>query len=165
VTSSPTHDTSQHSTALHYNVTCHKELRASRVTPPHLVRDTQLLQKSVTVRNYIDPGNFESDVQAGAVAGYQLLWVLFWSTAMGLVLQLLAARLGVVTGMFFPPFFFLLLSLFSSFTLPLFSLFVTLVGKHLAEHCRERYSKPVRLTLWVMTEFAIIGSGIMKRGG
>jgi len=81
---------------------------------------------------YVDPGNFESDVQAGARAGYQLLWVLFWSTVMGLILQLLAARLGVVTG------------------------------KHLAEHCRENYSKPIRLTLWLMTEFAIIGSDIQE---
>lgn len=81
---------------------------------------------------YIDPGNFESDVQAGAVAGYSLLWVLFWSTAIGLILQLLAARLGVATG------------------------------KHLAEHCRERYSRPVSLSLWLMTEFAIIGSDIQE---
>eukprot|EP00026_Physarum_polycephalum_P006005 Phypoly_transcript_06045.p1 GENE.Phypoly_transcript_06045~~Phypoly_transcript_06045.p1 ORF type:complete len:444 (-),score=53.35 Phypoly_transcript_06045:181-1512(-) len=81
---------------------------------------------------YVDPGNFESDVQAGAVAGYQLLWVLFWSTVMGLALQLLAARLGVVTG------------------------------KHLAELCREKYSPPVRITLWLMTELAIIGSDIQE---
>lgn len=42
---------------------------------------------------YLDPGNLESDLQAGAYAGYQLIWVLFASTAMGLVLQILAARL------------------------------------------------------------------------
>jgi natural resistance-associated macrophage protein len=51
---------------------------------------------------------------------------------MGLVLQLLAARLGVVTG------------------------------KNLAEHCRERYNIYVSYTLWVMTELAIIGSDIQE---
>ena len=47
---------------------------------------------------YVDPGNLESDLQAGAYAGYQLTWVLCGATAMGFFLQLLAARLGVVTG-------------------------------------------------------------------
>ncbi|XP_063953169.1 natural resistance-associated macrophage protein 1-like [Lytechinus pictus] len=47
---------------------------------------------------YLDPGNIESDLQSGAVAEYKLLWVLMWCTVMGLVLQLLAARLGSVTG-------------------------------------------------------------------
>ncbi len=47
---------------------------------------------------YLDPGNLESDLQAGAYTGYQLIWVLFVSTCAGLVLQILAARLGIVTG-------------------------------------------------------------------
>lgn len=37
-------------------------------------------------------------LQTGATTGYQLLWVLLWSTAMGGLLQSLAARLGVATG-------------------------------------------------------------------
>ena len=81
---------------------------------------------------YLDPGNLESDLQAGAYAGYQLLWVLFWSTAFGLVLQILSARLGVVTG------------------------------KNLAECCRLEYSRPVSVALFVMTEIAIIGSDIQE---
>eukprot|EP00937_MAST-01D_sp_MAST-1D-sp2_P001356 g1356.t1 len=81
---------------------------------------------------YLDPGNLESDLQAGAYAGYQLLWVLFWSTAFGLVLQVMAARLGVVTG------------------------------KNLAECCRLEYSRPVSLALFVMTQIAIIGSDIQE---
>ncbi|EDV27831.1 uncharacterized protein TRIADDRAFT_20654, partial [Trichoplax adhaerens] len=36
---------------------------------------------------YLDPGNIDSDLQAGAVAGYKLLWVLWWSTVLGLLLQ------------------------------------------------------------------------------
>jgi hypothetical protein len=47
---------------------------------------------------YLDPGNLEADLQSGAYTGYQLLWMLFWATIMGLLLQVLAARLGVVTG-------------------------------------------------------------------
>lgn len=48
---------------------------------------------------YLDPGNLESDLQAGAQTGYSLMWVLWWSTVIGLVLQILSARLGVVTGL------------------------------------------------------------------
>jgi natural resistance-associated macrophage protein len=81
---------------------------------------------------YLDPGNLESDLQAGAYTGYQLIWVLFWSTALGLLLQILAARLGVVTG------------------------------KHLAQLCREQYRPAVSRALWLMTELAIIGSDIQQ---
>jgi len=81
---------------------------------------------------YLDPGNLESDLQAGAVAGYSLIWVLFWSTILGLALQILAARLGSVTG------------------------------KSLAEICREEYPKPVSLLLWIITESSIIGSDIQE---
>ncbi|XP_064387792.1 natural resistance-associated macrophage protein 2-like [Halichondria panicea] len=81
---------------------------------------------------YIDPGNIESDLQVGAVTQYKLLWVLLWSTVMGLILQLLSAKLGVVTG------------------------------QHLAQVCRERYPKPARITLWLSMELAIIGSDIQE---
>nr|XP_020647740.1 natural resistance-associated macrophage protein 1 isoform X5 [Pogona vitticeps] len=47
---------------------------------------------------YLDPGNIESDLQCGAIAGFQLLWVLLWATVLGLLCQRLAIRLGVVTG-------------------------------------------------------------------
>lgn len=36
---------------------------------------------------FVDPGNLEADLQTGAGTGYQLLWVLLWSTAMGGLLQ------------------------------------------------------------------------------
>ncbi len=81
---------------------------------------------------YLDPGNLEADLQSGAYTGYQLLWMLFWATVMGLLLQVLAARLGVVTG------------------------------KNLAQMCRLEYPRPVALVLWVMTELAIIGSDIQE---
>ncbi|KAM6151945.1 natural resistance-associated macrophage protein 1 [Erethizon dorsatum] len=47
---------------------------------------------------FLDPGNIESDLQAGAVAGFKLLWVLLWATVLGLLCQRLAVRLGMVTG-------------------------------------------------------------------
>ncbi|GAM26349.1 hypothetical protein SAMD00019534_095240 [Acytostelium subglobosum LB1] len=81
---------------------------------------------------YLDPGNLESDIQAGAAGGYQLLWVVWWSTVIGLWLQLLAAKLGTATG------------------------------RHLAEHCRDYYPKTARILLWIMTELAIIGSDIQE---
>ena len=84
---------------------------------------------------YLDPGNLEADLQQGAYTGYSLLWVLFWCTAMGLFLQLLAARLGVVAG------------------------------KDLASMCVDPvhgYPYPVAMSLWVCTELAIIGSDIQE---
>ena len=47
---------------------------------------------------YLDPGNIESDMQSGAIAEYSLLWVLLWATVLGMVLQRLSARIGVVSG-------------------------------------------------------------------
>jgi len=47
---------------------------------------------------YLDPGNVQSDLQSGTVAQFKLLWVLMWATFLGLLMQRLAARLGVVTG-------------------------------------------------------------------
>ncbi len=47
---------------------------------------------------YIDPGNIESDLQAGAQGGYTLVWVLFWSTVLGWFLQMTAVRLANATG-------------------------------------------------------------------
>lgn len=81
---------------------------------------------------YLDPGNLESDLQAGAYTGFELIWVLFWATVIGFALQVLAARLGTVTG------------------------------KNLAEVCREEYPRCVSLGLWLMTELAIIGSDIQE---
>ncbi|XP_056590568.1 natural resistance-associated macrophage protein 2 [Triplophysa dalaica] len=81
---------------------------------------------------YLDPGNIESDLQSGAKAGYKLLWVLLGATIIGLLLQRLAARLGVVTGM------------------------------HLAEVCNQYYPTTPRIILWLMVELAIIGSDMQE---
>lgn len=81
---------------------------------------------------FLDPGNLEGDLQAGAIAGYSLLWLLMWATAMGLLIQLLSARIGVVTG------------------------------RHLAELCREEYPKWAGIVLWIMAELALIGADIQE---
>ncbi|KAJ0733049.1 putative NRAMP family protein [Helianthus annuus] len=81
---------------------------------------------------FLDPGNLEGDLQAGAIAGYSLLWLLLWATAIGLLVQLLSARLGVATG------------------------------RHLAELCREEYPNWAGKLLWVMAELALIGADIQE---
>uniref|UniRef100_A0ACB8G1P0 Uncharacterized protein n=1 Tax=Sphaerodactylus townsendi TaxID=933632 RepID=A0ACB8G1P0_9SAUR len=81
---------------------------------------------------YLDPGNIESDLQCGAIAGFQLLWVLLWATILGLLCQRLAIRLGVVTG------------------------------KDLGEICHYYYPKVPRILLWIMIEIAIIGSDMQE---
>nr|XP_045003332.1 natural resistance-associated macrophage protein 1 [Jaculus jaculus] len=81
---------------------------------------------------FLDPGNIESDLQAGAVAGFKLLWVLLWATVLGLLCQRLAARLGVVTG------------------------------KDLGEVCHLYYPKLPRTLLWLTIELAIVGSDMQE---
>ncbi|KAF3536286.1 hypothetical protein F2Q69_00021143 [Brassica cretica] len=79
---------------------------------------------------YIDPGNFETDLQAGAQYKYELLWIILVASCAALVIQSLAANLGVVTG------------------------------KHLAEHCRAEYSKVPNFLLWVVAEIAVVACDI-----
>lgn len=79
---------------------------------------------------YMDPGNLESDFQAGAQYKYELLWVILVASIFALIIQSLAANLGVITG------------------------------KHLAEHCREEYPRKISFILWVFAEVAVIGADI-----
>ncbi|CAN0917974.1 Metal transporter Nramp2 [Linum grandiflorum] len=81
---------------------------------------------------FLDPGNLEGDLQSGAIAGYSLLWLLMWATAIGLLIQMLSARLGVATG------------------------------RHLAELCRDEYPNWARMLLWIMAELALIGADIQE---
>src|SRR5713226_8173307 len=74
---------------------------------------------------YMDPGNWATDLEGGARFGYRLLWVLLLSNAMAILLQTLAARLGIVAG------------------------------RDLAQACRESYSRTVCNALWVLCEIAI----------
>ncbi|KAI6672049.1 hypothetical protein NL676_006934 [Syzygium grande] len=79
---------------------------------------------------YIDPGNFETDLQAGAQYKYGLLWIILVASCAALIIQSLAAKLGVVTG------------------------------KHLAEHFRMEYPKLPNFILWVLAEIAIVACDI-----
>eukprot|EP01119_Soliformovum_irregulare_P015574 TRINITY_DN4394_c0_g1_i1.p1 TRINITY_DN4394_c0_g1~~TRINITY_DN4394_c0_g1_i1.p1 ORF type:complete len:565 (-),score=117.90 TRINITY_DN4394_c0_g1_i1:40-1542(-) len=81
---------------------------------------------------YIDPGNFATDIQAGAQFNFRFIWVLVFATTLGLFLQVLSARLGMVTG------------------------------KHLATVCREEYGPKsfITISVWLITESAIIASDI-----
>ena len=74
---------------------------------------------------YMDPGNWATDLAGGAQFGYTLLSVILASNLMAILLQGLASKLGIVTG------------------------------RDLAQACRDHYSKPVGLFLWVGCEIAI----------
>ncbi|RNA04993.1 natural resistance-associated macrophage 2-like [Brachionus plicatilis] len=81
---------------------------------------------------FLDPGNLDTDLQSGAIAGYKLLWVLMYSTLAGYLLQLLSVRLGTVTEL------------------------------HLAEICAREYGILTRYFLWIMIEISIIASDIQQ---
>ncbi len=74
---------------------------------------------------YMDPGNWATDLAGGSSFGYTLLSVILISNLMAILLQSLAAKLGIVTG------------------------------RDLAQACRDHYSKPVSFVLWVLCELAI----------
>ena len=74
---------------------------------------------------YMDPGNWATDIAGGARFGYTLLSVVLISNLFAMLLQHLAVKLGVATG------------------------------RDLAQACRDHYSKPVAMGLWVLCEIAI----------
>lgn len=79
---------------------------------------------------YLDPGNLETDLQAGANHRYELLWVILIGLIFALIIQSLAANLGVSTG------------------------------KHLSELCKAEYPKYVKYCLWLLAEIAVIAADI-----
>jgi len=81
---------------------------------------------------YMDPGNWATDIQAGSQFGYALLWVVALSSVAAMFLQLLAARLGLVTG------------------------------KDLAQLCAESYGPAGRLLQWLSAEVAIVACDIAE---
>ncbi len=74
---------------------------------------------------YMDPGNWATDLAGGARYGYTLLSVIMLSNLMAILLQGLAARLGIASG------------------------------RDLAQACRDHYSRPTTLVLWFLCEIAI----------
>lgn len=81
---------------------------------------------------YMDPGNWATDLAGGAKFGYALIWVILLSNLMAMFLQTLCARLGIVAG------------------------------RDLAQACREQYSRPVGLVLWILCEVAIIACDLAE---
>ncbi len=74
---------------------------------------------------YMDPGNWATDLAGGAKFGYALLSVILLSNFMAIILQHLSLKLGIATG------------------------------RDLAQACRDHFSKPVSMFLWVICELAI----------
>src|SRR5213592_4115472 len=74
---------------------------------------------------YMDPGNWATDLQGGARYGYTLLSVIMLSNLMAILLQALSARLGIASG------------------------------RDLAQACRDSYSRPATIALWIICEIAI----------
>jgi len=81
---------------------------------------------------YMDPGNWATDLAGGASFGYTLLFVIMLSNLMAILLQALAARLGIVTG------------------------------RDLAQACRANYPRPVNFVLWLACELAIIACDLAE---
>ena len=81
---------------------------------------------------YMDPGNWATDLAGGAQFGYTLLSVILLSNLMAILLQALAARLGIATG------------------------------RDLAQWCREAYPRNVALALWLICEAAIIACDLAE---
>src|ERR1700758_4706535 len=81
---------------------------------------------------YIDPGNFATNFDGGSRFGYKLLWVLLWSNAMAILIQYLAAKLGIATG------------------------------KTLPQNCREHFSRPVTIFLWIAAEVSALATDLAE---
>lgn len=81
---------------------------------------------------YIDPGNFATNIQAGASYGYKLLWVVVWANIMAMVIQLMSAKLGIATG------------------------------KNLAEHIRDRFPRPAVWFYWIQAEIIAMATDLAE---
>lgn len=81
---------------------------------------------------YVDPGNFATNVAAGAQFGYLLLWVVLASSLMAMLVQSMSAKLGIATGM------------------------------NLPEVCRARYSRRVSRGLWVQAELIAMATDLAE---
>jgi manganese transport protein len=81
---------------------------------------------------YMDPGNFATNIQAGAKYGYSLLWVVLLANLIAMLFQALSAKLGIVTG------------------------------RNLAEMCRERFPKPIVWVMWGVSEIAAMATDLAE---
>jgi manganese transport protein len=81
---------------------------------------------------YIDPGNFATNVQAGARYGYGLLWVVLLANGVAMLFQAMSARLGIVTN------------------------------RNLAELCRAHFPGPLVLAMWGVSEIAAMATDLAE---
>ena len=106
-----------------------REVHGSIAVPKHLGFWRKMLAFSgpgyLVAVGYMDPGNWATDLAGGSQFGYTLLSVILISNLMAILLQSLCAKLGIVTG------------------------------RDLAQACRDHYSKPVSIVLWLLCEAAI----------
>src|SRR6201988_414876 len=77
---------------------------------------------------YMDPGNFATNIQAGAAYGCELLWVAFAACLVATLFQALSAKIGIATG------------------------------RSLAELCRDHFAPPVVYTMWLASEVAAMAT-------
>src|SRR5271167_3985067 len=81
---------------------------------------------------YMDPGNYATNIQAGAKYGYELLWVVVAANLIAMLFQALSAKLGIVTG------------------------------RNLAEMCRDHFPRPVVWGLWIVSEVAAMATDLAE---
>ena len=81
---------------------------------------------------YIDPGNFATNIQAGARYGYALLWVVVAANLVAMLFQALSAKLGIATG------------------------------RNLAELCRDSFPKPLVWAMWAVSEVAAMATDLAE---
>ncbi len=81
---------------------------------------------------YVDPGNFATNIQAGAKYGYDLLWVVLAANLIAMLFQALSAKLGIVTG------------------------------RNLAEMCRDKFPPVVVWAMWIVSELAAMATDLAE---
>jgi manganese transport protein len=81
---------------------------------------------------YMDPGNFATNIQGGALYGYRLLWVVVFANLTAMLFQALSAKLGIATR------------------------------KNLAELCREYLPRPISLSMWAVSEVAAMATDLAE---
>lgn len=112
------------------NVAIENALASGRVRP----RSALLFAGPAVIASiaYVDPGNYATNIQAGAGFGYSLLWVVVFANLIAMLFQALSAKLGIVTG------------------------------RNLAEVCRDEFSKPVVILMWIVSEIAAMATDLAE---
>ncbi len=107
--------------------------RAPQPSPPHRLPVWFYLGPAFLVSvGYMDPGNWATSLESGSRFGYKLLWIVTLSSAIAILMQVLSAKLGIVTG------------------------------RDLAQMMRERYSPPVRRFLFVTAFVAMMATDLAE---